>query len=427
MTSKYIWPLLLGLAAATIAPATQAQVSNDALQQRIEAMERQLQALKNSLNETRKQAKQASRKAAAASKEARAGDAALSKFRLTGYTATGFKLTDAGDVGTTFTGAKFNPIFLYQYNNSLLFEGELELEVEDDGGTDVGLEFATVSYVLNDAMTVAGGKFLSPLGLFQERLHPNWINKLPDRPAGYNPKGGGLPGSEIGLMLRGGLSLDPVLVNYSVFVGNGPQVRLTAGSLDFLDFRAFGDDDNDNKAFGGRIGVLPVTGVELGASVLSSKIKGKKVSGIAGALSEGDFLWWGVDASYTKGAADLRFEYFSSELDSFRSQSTAGTATTLIPKTEWQGWYVQGAYQLSKLTSVPFLRNLEPVIRYGEFDVDGFSGFVAGGAPEDRFTLGLNYLIAPSAILKAAVSWRNFREDSVEDATEFRAQVTYGF
>jgi len=197
--------------------------------------------------------------------------------------------------------------------------------------------------------------------------------------------------------------------------------------LNYVNQEAYGDDDNDNKALGGRIGILPLANLEVGASVLASKIRGKKVAGISGELTEGDFLWWGVDAAYTKGGVSLRAEYFSADLDSFRSQTTAGAATSLIPTTDWQGWYAQAAYQFSGLTSMPVLRNLEGVLRYGEFDVDGFSSFVTNGAPEDRFSIGLNYLIAPSAVLKTSVSWREFREAGVEDATEFRTQVSYGF
>ncbi len=53
----------------------------------------------------------------------------------------------------------------------------------------------------------------------------------------------------------------------------------------------------------------------------------------------------------------------SSELDSFLSQTEAGTATTLVPKTEWDAWYVQAAYRLSGLTDPRFLKNLELVAR----------------------------------------------------------------
>ena len=99
-------------------------------------------------------------------------------------------------------------------------------------------------------------------------------------------------------------------LNYSIYAGNGPQVELASGELEKLELEAFGGDDNDDKAIGGRIGILPVPYVEIGASFLTSQVRGKK-GAVAGAVSEGDFALWAVDATYTRGAADLRFEWMS--------------------------------------------------------------------------------------------------------------------
>ncbi|NQU69746.1 MAG: hypothetical protein HQ514_04310 [Rhodospirillales bacterium] len=184
MKPRYMLPMILGTVAFLAAPVSQAAESDQNLLRRIEAMEQQLKTLKVELDKTRKTAKSAKTKADRASKQASMGDNALSKFKLTGYAQTGFKATDSGTVDTTFTGAQFNPIVLYRYNESLMFEGEVEFEVEDGGGTDVKLEYATINYMAHDAVTLVAGKFLNPLGQFQERLHPKWINKLTDRPAG---------------------------------------------------------------------------------------------------------------------------------------------------------------------------------------------------------------------------------------------------
>lgn len=99
-------------------------------------------------------------------------------FLLTGYAYAGYKY---GDTSNSGFNVGFNPIFLWKLRDDLIFEGELELELEDDR-THVGLEFAQLSYLLNDYITIGAGQFLNPSNYFGERLHPTWINKLPDNP-----------------------------------------------------------------------------------------------------------------------------------------------------------------------------------------------------------------------------------------------------
>ena len=416
---------------AVTAPGAAAQSIED-LARRVDAMESELQALKDELTRAKQEAADARKEAATATtevkkvrKEAEAPYAAASKWHLAGYASTSFKATDLEDEDTTFIAGKFNPVFHYQYKDIIFFEGELEFEVEDDGGTGVELEYATLDLLAHDNATIVAGKFLSPLGQFQERLHPDWINKLPDRPAGF--VGGALPLSDVGVMVRGGAAIDPVMINYSVFAGNGPQVELEDGTLEKIELEGFGEDANENKAIGGRVGILPVPYVEVGGSFMVSQVEGKKESGIAGPITEGDYTFWGADFAYTRGPFDLRFEYFNSNVDPFFSQAEADEPTELIDETDWEAWYVQLAYRLDGITDAAVLKNFEPVVRYGEFDIEGFDEFVEEGGPEDRFSVGLNYWFTPTATLKTSVSWRDFRGAGKENATEFISQFAYGF
>ena len=99
-------------------------------------------------------------------------------FLLTGYAFAGY--TDSQSSTSSFN-AGFNPIFLWRLRDDLIFEGELELELEGNS-TNVALEYAQLSYLLNDYVTIGVGKFLNPSNYFIERLHPAWINKLVDKP-----------------------------------------------------------------------------------------------------------------------------------------------------------------------------------------------------------------------------------------------------
>ncbi len=72
-------------------------------------------------------------------------------------------------------------------------------------------------------------------------------------------------------------------------------------------------------------------------------------------------------------------------------------------------------------------RNFEPVIRYGEVDAEGFDEFVEHTEPEMRLSVGLDYWFTPSLAFKVAGLWRDFDDPAKDDATEFRAQLAYGF
>ncbi|HEX9729666.1 MAG TPA: hypothetical protein VGA37_14275 [Gemmatimonadales bacterium] len=66
----------------------------------------------------------------------------------------------------------------------ILFEAEFEFELTE-GVTETGLEYAQLDFLLTDHLTLVGGKFLVPFGVFGERLHPIWINKFPTAPPIY--------------------------------------------------------------------------------------------------------------------------------------------------------------------------------------------------------------------------------------------------
>ncbi len=382
---------------------------------RIQSLERQIQELKREVEKTQRKAEEAAR-------EAKAEDRALTKWHLAGYTAAGFTATDSDTeaVDNTFEDVQFNPIFHFQYRDLVLFEGELEFEAASTGETEVELEYSDINVFLHDYVTLQVGKFLSPIGVFQEDLHPAWINKLPDRPAGFTG-GGPEPLSDVGVQLRGAIPIRSTTLTYAFAAGNGPRAE-----PDEIELEGFGKDNDDDKSLGGRISFLPFPWLEVGASYLTADVEGEEAA--SGIVTEGAFDLWGADFAFTKGAFDIRGEYIESRLGSFFGLAEEGDPTTsLIPRTKWEAWYVQAAYQLSGLTNVWPFRKLEPVIRYSSVDARGFANFVAAAEEEQRLTGGLNYLFTPSLIGKLAVESRDFRDPAMDDAIEFRAQLAYGF
>src|SRR6266699_1760974 len=143
------------------------------------------------------------------------------KFLLAGYGTAGFTARSGED---PFFDAAFNALFLWKMTDRLFFEGELELEFEDEE-TTINLEVAQAAYLLNDYMTIGVGRFLNPMDFFVERQHMNWVNKLPDKPlAVYD---GLLPESELGGQLRGVIPIGPTKLEYVGFVANAPGLITT--------------------------------------------------------------------------------------------------------------------------------------------------------------------------------------------------------
>jgi hypothetical protein len=187
------------------------------------------------------------------------------KFLLAGWAEGMFEARN-GQVSTF--SASFNPIFLWELTPKLLFDSRLEIE-PSGGGTNVNLVNAQLSYLLNDYIALGVGEFFSPSNVFVERFEPQWINKLPDRPIGVYH--GILPNISVGAQVRGGFPIGPTRANYAFYVSNGPVLNTfdarTAGTLDFNSYT----DNNDNKAVGGRVGFLPIPGVEVGYGFETSK------------------------------------------------------------------------------------------------------------------------------------------------------------
>ena len=129
----------------------------------------------------------------------------LSKLHMAGYAnVDAIAGSDRQEDG--FTAARFAPIFHFQFSDRVLFEGELEIETNADGETEIATEYATIDLILNDYMALVAGKFLSPIGQFRQNIHPSWINKLPTAPVGFG-HGGAAPLSDLGVQLRGGIPL----------------------------------------------------------------------------------------------------------------------------------------------------------------------------------------------------------------------------
>ena len=327
---------------------------------------------------------------------------------------------DRQNVDSTF-GVGIAPTLLWKPTDRLLLEAEIALGLTSDE-TFIELDYAQVSYLVNDYVTITGGKFLTPFNTFWERWHPSWINKSATIPLMYER---GLVGpTGLGVQVRGGFPVGKTKLNYAVYYVNGPDFENTsfgtAGKLGFENFR----DNNNSKSFGGRIGFLPIPELELGYSFLTGRVgdSGSRFNGI-------DTFIHGVDLSYArefeeiKGRLDLRAEAIWVDTD--RAIFT-GPFEPFTFDNKRNGWFVQAAYRPT-LSDFTFwdgleLKNTEFVLRYEQLRE---SGPGTRGADHDRLTLGINYWIRPHIVWKAAYSHDSVSGD--KDENGFFMQLAFGF
>ncbi|NII11197.1 hypothetical protein [Oleiagrimonas sp. C23AA] len=424
MAALSLSPLAHARPDTTAPPADLKQLRQEVqmLKQRLQVVEQQLQQA----TATSKQASVDSKEAREEAERARTATAAIAapenpdiKFRLSGTVVANYTATDSKMMHDTFTGGSFMPIFLVRYKN--LMELEAHMEVSNNGNeTETSLEYAQLDLFLNDWSTLVAGKFLSPIGQFQQAQHPPWINKLPDRPAGFVEGGGGEPLSTVGVQLTGAFPVGHATADYAVFVGNGPQM-----TDEGLTLEGFSQDNNANKSVGARIGLRPWVGVNMGLSAMHAQVP-TNVDGWTGAGTSAAYDLVDADFAWTPDNGEIRGEYIHSRLDPVFFDDGTGAAPFLTQRSRWNMWYLQGAYRLGALLGGdnPYLRNVELIVRRSHRQVDGGTEDWRFDN-ENRWTLGVDYWFGPTLVGKLAYERKTFQVRP--DDNVIRAQLALGF
>lgn len=329
---------------------------------------------------------------------------ATSVTHLSGYASADYVSVEDGPAAFA---ANFNPMFHFLYDNKILWEAELEVEIEENGETAIGLEYSTVDWFLSDTLTLVAGKFLSPVGNFRQNLHPAWINKLPTAPPGFGHDGAA-PISEVGLQLRGVALMSNSRLNYTFFVGNGPMIVAEDGEIHAIEAEGFASDPDDAKIFGGRFAFLPIPNLELGVSGASGDGAVVEDNGMD---IEGDpkrgYQVLDFDASYQWNSLQLLGEYVRQEIDpSPLSVAPEGGV--------WEAWYAQASYKIAE-------GKWEGVARYTDFQSPHADD------TQEQLALGVNYLITPSALLKFSYQSNKGEPGEITDADSWIVQIAYGY
>jgi hypothetical protein len=262
----------------------------------------------------------------------------------------------SGSIGTfSFVSAgqnvidtQINPVLLVPLGDRWLIESRAEFEGEFQrppgggpygGPVDKHVDYAQVDYIANPYLTVTVGRFLTPFGIFNERLYPVWIRSLqPDPlilPIRTAPSDGG--------MFRGGFAVNPrANVNYALYVS---ATSIAIGSVD------------SERHVGGRMGFFfPGPRLEAGAS-------------------------------WQRSLQDARRNAFGFHMGWQPAKLPLNLRSEFARSFEGSGYWIEGAYRLSQ---VPFwqkpMRRTEVVARAQQF----FVGAIGSGTEADYDLPGVN-------------------------------------
>ncbi|MGO9124764.1 MAG: hypothetical protein ACLP6G_07720 [Terriglobales bacterium] len=272
--------------------------------------------------------------------------------------------------GQNQVDAQINPVLLLPLGDSWLVESRAEFEGAfqrpPDGGPYGGmvsknLDYLQADYIANPYVTVTMGRFLTPFGIFNERLYPIWIRSLQQDPL-ILPLSAE---SSDGMMLRGGFPASAQAnLTYAVYV--------SAVSSEHNNLQS-------DRNIGGRISFfLPSTRVEVGAS-FQKLLQDERTNAFGF-----HFAW-----QPTRLPLNVHSEY---------ARSNQGS-----------GYWIDGAYRLSQ---VPFwqkaMRHTELAGRAeqffnGQIGSDEAQALGLPGANTREGEFGLNYYLHDG--LKAVASY----------------------
>ncbi len=173
----------------------------------------------------------------------------------------GLSFVSTTNAGVTFFPPILSPLVTVPIGDKWLIEsrGTLDEFVFRENGTSgpyhaltfTSVDYLQLDYVASSRMTISVGRYLTPFGIYNERLGPEWIKNIEDPPLIYGI-GTRASGSSDGAMVRGvAVARSRWELNYTAYF----SALSTANKFEA------------GRAAGGRAGIfLPGTRLEFGAS-----------------------------------------------------------------------------------------------------------------------------------------------------------------
>lgn len=332
------------------------------------------------------------------------------KFVLSGSAFVDFSVNQKNAAKSNFSSTGFSPIFLWKLSDKLFFESQVELAIKN-GETGIDLEYAKLSYIINQYIAIGAGRMLTPFSAYVERLEPAFIEKFPNPPLLLHHEDGthaiGPNGAEMGVDVRGGFQVGNSKMNYAVNISNGPKLNngsedpKMGGTLEYENFY----DNNSNKEFGGRIGFLPFSNssLEIGISGNTGKT-GDATDSLYNNIKAKAFA---LDLSYVnaikplKSMINIKGQYNNVTVDkaNYKDPMDSTGMTTYSFTNKSHVYYLQVSLRPALLEK-GFLKNVELLVRYNSLSTPKEAAW--GGGTTIRTDIGLCYWLSWRSGLRLA-------------------------
>ena len=371
-----------------------AVASRAELEARLEAVERELAALRQAL------AAVPPEEAAPVAPAPRRAPAPRFAERVSVGGYSEFTFSDRGDGDSNFDMLRLVPKFSARIAPKFFFNSEIEFEHLADvaKGGEVVIEQAYLDFLMRPELNLRAGGVLVPFNQLNV-LHDGPLRELTDRPlvdrvivpTTWTEPGVGLYGTA---RIGSGVS-----VNYETYLVNG----LGPGLSDEKGLRSARrgglKDNNRNKAWVGRLGLVPTRRLELGVSAYKGKWDDE---------NRLDLSILGADWTYRRGPFKLLGEWARARVD----RDAAAVAGGVPPRLT--GYYLEASYRRGRWTPVLHLSRVDPdTSQVSRYDVR-------------RLVLGLNYRPSDRTLLK--LEWQRNRERADEISNDGVASaVTHYF
>ena len=316
----------------------------------------------------------------------------------------------------------------YKFNDWIVLNSEIEFEHGGSavsGAGKVGVEFATVDFMLRDWANVRTGLMLVPMGFINEMHEPvTYFGNLRPRveqtiiPSTWRENGVGLYGT-----LTEGLT-------YKLYAMNGFEGADFRAKDGFRGGRQKGGKAiANNAALVGRVDWSPTDAWDLGASIYYGD------SGQDDALLNGNALSttiWDVHLQYQGHGARVRGLVTGSNLDgaaALNAAVLADTGSNPNNAKEMLGAYAEIGYDIMPFFSPGSGQSIEPFYRFSYLDLqhemDGADVADLKYKDVHYHTVGLSYKPIPQVVVK--LDYRNISSAAGDDSYSNEFNVGIGF
>ena len=166
------------------------------------------------------------------------------------------------------------------------------------------------------------------------------------------------------------------------------------------------------------MGFFPIPQLENGYGFMVPNVE----NGVGGILHSLELNYL-QDCPYLKGTLDLRAQWVWSALDRKTLDPASGEVVDLPAglNNDRNGGYIQLAYRPTKVDN-RIVKNLEAIFRYDMLNQKD----TPVGFDDSRYTVGLDYWLSPSTVLKAAYEFDR-QNGNGENGNSFWLQFALGF